>query len=98
MSKLQSATPGRAARLAPRLGASVAFYSILSLAPMIVLIAAVIALVFGHQSAQGALVNEARQWIGDRGAYSAQIFFFGAEFTHLYSETHKAPTAAAAPL
>lgn len=53
---------------ATRLGASVAFYSILSFAPLLVLITAVIAIVFGHANAQGALVNEARQWIGDRGA------------------------------
>lgn len=53
---------------APRLGASVAFYSILSFAPLLVLITAVIAIVFGHESAQAALVNEARQLIGERGA------------------------------
>lgn len=53
---------------APRLGASVAFYSILSFAPLLVLITGVIALALGHESAHGALVNEARQVIGDRGA------------------------------
>jgi len=53
---------------APRLGASVAFYSVLSFAPLLVLLTAVIALVFGQQSAQGALISEARQLIGDRGA------------------------------
>ena len=45
---------------APRLGASVAFYSILSFAPLLVLVTALIALVFGHESAQNALVNEAK--------------------------------------
>lgn len=53
---------------APRLGASVAFYSILSIAPLLVLITAIIGLVFRHASAHGALVNEARQVIGNRGA------------------------------
>jgi len=53
---------------APRLGASVAFYSILSFAPLLVLITALIAVVFGQESAQGALINEARELIGDRGA------------------------------
>jgi membrane protein len=53
---------------AARLGASVAFYSILSFAPLLVLITAIIGLAFGHQSAHGALVNEARQVIGARGA------------------------------
>jgi membrane protein len=64
---------------APRLGASVAFYSILSFAPLLVLITAVIALVFGHESAQGALVNEARQLIGDRGADTVQTLLKNAQ-------------------
>lgn len=41
-------------RQAPRLGASVAFYSILSFAPLLVLITALIAVVFGHESALSA--------------------------------------------
>ncbi len=64
---------------APRLGASVAFYSILSFAPLLILITAVIALVFGHESAQGALVNEARQVIGDRGADTVQTLLKNAQ-------------------
>jgi membrane protein len=64
---------------APRLGASVAFYSILSFAPLLVLITAVIALVFGHESAQGALVNEARELIGDRGADTVQTLLKNAQ-------------------
>ena len=64
---------------APRLGASVAFYSILSFAPLLVLITAVIALVLGHASAQGALVSEARQWIGDRGADTVQTLLKNAQ-------------------
>jgi membrane protein len=66
-------------RQAPRLGASVAFYSILSFAPLLVLITAVIALVFGHQSAQGALVNEARELIGARGADTVQTLLKNAQ-------------------
>jgi membrane protein len=64
---------------APRLGASVAFYSILSFAPLMVLITAVIALVFGHENAQGALVNEAKQLIGDRGADTVQTLLKNAQ-------------------
>jgi len=58
---------------APRLGASVAFYSVLSFAPLIVLITGIIALVFGEQSAQSTLVNTARQYIGDRGAETVTL-------------------------
>lgn len=64
---------------APRLGASVAFYSILSFAPLLVLITGVIGLVFGHENAHGALVNEARQVIGDRGAETVQSLLKNAD-------------------
>jgi len=64
---------------APRLGASVAFYSVLSFAPLLILLTAVIALVFGQQSAQGALVSEARQLIGDRGAETVQSLLKNAQ-------------------
>lgn len=64
---------------APRLGASVAFYSVLSFAPLLLLTAALIALVFGQSSAQGALVNEARQLIGDRGAETVESLLKNAQ-------------------
>ena len=53
---------------APRLGASVAFYSILSFAPLLVLTVAIVALVFGHSTAQSTLIGEARQAMGSHGA------------------------------
>jgi membrane protein len=64
---------------AQRLGASVAFYSILSFAPLLVLITAVIAIVFGHEAAQVALVNEPRQLIGDRGAETVDSLLKNAQ-------------------
>lgn len=64
---------------ATRLGASVAFYSILSFAPLLILITAVIAIVFGHDSAQSALVSEARQLMGSRGAESVQSLLKNAQ-------------------
>ena len=53
---------------APRLGASVAFYTLLSFAPLLVLTVAVLALVFDQKTAQNGLVDQARQMIGNRGA------------------------------
>ena len=64
---------------APRLGASGAFYSLLSFAPLLVLITALIALVFGQQSAQGALINEARQLIGNHGASTVEQLLKSAQ-------------------
>ncbi len=64
---------------APRLGASVAFYSLLSFAPLLLLVVAMIALVWDQNSAQGALVNEARQMIGDRGAETVKSLLANAQ-------------------
>jgi membrane protein len=64
---------------ASRLGASVAFYSILSFAPLLVLLTAVIAVIFGHESAQGALVDEARQLIGASGAQTVEVLLKNAD-------------------
>lgn len=64
---------------APRLGASVAFYSILSFAPLLVLITALIAFVFGHDKAQGALIDEARQVIGNHGAETVDMLLKNAQ-------------------
>jgi membrane protein len=66
-------------RQAPRLGASVAFYSILSFSPLLVLVTALIALVFGHESAQASLISEAREWIGDQGAETVQTLLKNAQ-------------------
>src|SRR3569833_2176169 len=64
---------------APRLGAAVAFYSVLSFAPLLVMITAVIAIVFGEQSAQHELIHVARQWIGDKGAETVQSLLKNAQ-------------------
>src|SRR4051812_42509312 len=45
---------------APRLGASVAFYTLLSLAPVIVIAVGVAAAVYGQDAAQGRLASEIR--------------------------------------
>ncbi len=64
---------------ATRLGASVAFYSLLSFAPLLLLTTAVIALILGQSSAQGVLVDEARQLMGDHGAETVQTLLKSAQ-------------------
>lgn len=64
---------------APRLGASVAFYSLLSFAPLLVLIAAIVALVFDRTAAQNAMIDQARQMIGDRGADTVKSLLLNAQ-------------------
>jgi len=49
---------------AQRLGASVAFYALLSLAPVIVIALAVAAVVYGQEAAQGRLASEIQNLAG----------------------------------
>ena len=53
---------------APRLGAALAFYTILSLAPLVLLTVALLALVFGHVAAQQQILSQVQGMIGKDGA------------------------------
>lgn len=53
---------------ASRLGAALAFYSLLSLAPLLLFVVAIVALVFGRQEAQSWILEETRQLVGPQGA------------------------------
>jgi membrane protein len=57
---------------APRLGASVAFYTMLSLAPLLIVVVAVAALAFGQKAAQGQLIWEIQDLLGTEGARAIQ--------------------------
>jgi membrane protein len=102
----------------PRLGAAVAFYTLLSLAPVIVITVALAAVFYGQEAAEGRLAAEIRGVGGPELArtiqeiikggrqprigvsaagapmvvllwvyYSAQLCFWGAEFTKVYAQT-----------
>jgi len=63
---------------AQRLGASVAFYTLLSLAPLIVIAVAVAAVVYGQEAAQGRLASEIRGLAGPDLARTIQGVIRGA--------------------
>ena len=63
---------------APRLGASVAFYTLLSLAPVIVLAVAVAAVVYGQEAAQGRFASEIQGVAGPEVARTIQELIRGA--------------------
>lgn len=63
---------------ASRLGASVAFYSLLSLAPVIVIAVAVAALFYGQEASQGRLASEIRDVAGPDVARTIQELIRGA--------------------
>ena len=62
----------------PRLGASVAFYTLLSLAPSMVIAVAVGAFVYGQDAAQGRLASEVRGVAGSDVARTIQEIVRGA--------------------
>jgi membrane protein len=56
----------------PRLAASLSLYSLLSLAPLVILSISIATLGFGRSAAQQAVVNEVRSMMGDSGASAVQ--------------------------
>jgi membrane protein len=58
---------------APRLGAALAFYTILSLSPLVILILALMSLVVDRGSAQSEIVNQTKWLLGDKGSEAIQF-------------------------
>src|SRR5260370_42180682 len=57
---------------APTMGAAIAYYTVFSLAPMLVMVIAVAGLAFGQQAAEGALFGELANLIGPESAAAVQ--------------------------
>ena len=53
---------------APRLGAALAYYTVFSIVPLLVLFIAIIGLVFGQEAAQTTIMDQISTLIGERGA------------------------------
>jgi membrane protein len=53
---------------APRLGAAIAFYTALSLAPLLVAVVAIAGFVFGEKAARGEIVEQLRDTVGPEAA------------------------------
>jgi membrane protein len=66
-------------RDAARMGASLAFYGLLSMAPLVVLVVGICALIFGTERAQAQLLEQFRQMIGDQGARTLESVLKGAQ-------------------
>ena len=64
---------------ATRLGASVAFYTLLSFAPLLVLLAALAALIFSKDTAQNGLINEAQEMMGQRAGDTVKSLLENAQ-------------------
>jgi membrane protein len=57
---------------APRLGAALSYYTLFSLAPLLIVAIAIAGLVFGQEAAQGRIVAELRGLVGDTGATAVE--------------------------
>jgi len=63
---------------APQLGAALAFYSILSLAPLMILGMAIVAMALGHSTAEHKIIAGAEQVIGPDGANAVRTMLESA--------------------
>jgi len=66
---------------APRLGASLAFYTLLSLAPLLLVVVSIVGLVFGHGAAERDVVQQVQMLIGPAGAKAIQAVLEGSHNT-----------------
>ncbi|MGA8028397.1 MAG: YihY/virulence factor BrkB family protein [Bryobacteraceae bacterium] len=66
---------------ATRLGASLAFYTLLSLAPLLLVVVSIVGMVFGHTAAQRDIVQQVRILVGPAGANATKAFFEGSRNT-----------------
>ena len=63
---------------APRMGAALAYYIALSLAPTVLILLAIAGLAFGAQAAEGRLVSQIQGFVGYEGATAIQTMIEGA--------------------
>jgi membrane protein len=66
---------------APRMGAAIAYYTVFSLAPVLILIIAVAGLAFGQRAAEGALVDQIAGLVGRESAGAVQAMLRSASGT-----------------
>ncbi|MFT3997845.1 MAG: YihY/virulence factor BrkB family protein [Asticcacaulis sp.] len=67
---------------APRLGAALAFYSILSIGPLLLIVTGIAGIAFGRDAVNGYLMTELGTLIGDQGAAAVQTMLSGAFNPH----------------
>jgi len=63
---------------APRLGAALAYYTIFSIAPLLLIVVAVAGFVYGEDAARGELFGQIRGLVGDEGAAALETMLANA--------------------
>jgi membrane protein len=69
---LKDSYSGWVADYAPSMGAALSYYTIFSIAPLLVIVIAIAGLVFGADAASGALFEQLRGMVGESGAAAVQ--------------------------
>jgi membrane protein len=64
---------------APRLGAALAYYAIFSLAPLLILVVAIVGLAFGEKEAQERIIQQAQGLVGAQGAMAIRTMIEGTQ-------------------
>ncbi len=64
---------------APKLGAALAYYTILALAPLLIVVIAVIGLAFGAKAARGEIMQQIEGLVGSQGAAAIQAIVANAD-------------------
>ena len=62
---------------APTMGAAIAYYTVFSLAPMLVMVIAIAGLAFGQKAAEGALFDGLADLVGPESAGAVQAMLRG---------------------
>ena len=75
---IKSAADKWSERKAPRLGASLAYYTLLSLAPLMILIVTIVGVVFGEKTAESEVLVQARELVGMNGANTLKMLIDNA--------------------
>ncbi len=57
---------------APSMGAAIAYYTLFSITPLLIIAIAVAGIVFGHEAAQGEIIGQIQDLIGQEGAIAVQ--------------------------
>lgn len=63
---------------APRLGAALAYYSVFSMAPLLIIVIAVVGVVFGDEAARGQVVGAIQGLVGHQGGEAIQTMILNA--------------------
>src|SRR5438045_3942525 len=75
---MKAAAAGWKADFASSMGAALAYYTVFSIAPLLVIVIAIAALAFGHSTAQQEIMTQARELIGDQGAGALETMLASA--------------------